>query len=94
VGGEGVSTRGGQGQPCPLAAGVRLFAQGDVAGLLQLLEMLGQDGVGDADGLPDHGELGLVRRRQDGADLQTPRRVDDRIEDGDAAHFSKPISAL
>src|SRR6478672_963690 len=84
VGGEGAAAVGGEGGPGALAAGGCLFAQLDIAGVLELFQVFGQDGVRDGDGFADRGELGLFCSRQDGADLQTAGRVDDGVELRDA----------
>src|SRR4051794_18334582 len=76
VGGEGRPAGRGEGQAGALPRGDGRLAHGDVAGVLELLDVLGQHRVAHPDGVADGGELHRVDRGEQAADLQPRRCVD------------------
>jgi len=86
MGDEGGLAGGRQAGPGALAAIDRGLGQFYVADVLQLFQVFGQDRVRDLEAVADQGELGLVEAGQDGADLQPPRGMDDRVEDEGRGH--------
>ena len=80
VRGEGRPALRGQRERGALPGGDRRLAHRDVAGLLELLDVLGQHRVADPDRVADRGEVHRVDRGEQPADLQPRRGVDDGVE--------------
>jgi D-aminopeptidase len=78
--GKRLAAGGCQCGPHPLPSIDGALAKLHVAGAFEFLQVLGQHRVADIEFIAQHLELRFLQRRQERADLQSVRRVDNRVE--------------